>query len=198
MDVIAAVMNVITFKAAYCLYPRATFEERTSLLMMNNNSRVTTAVAKYCLRGWTFTYNPIPHKSHYYHIGKMQNVNDSMTWKIPVCQGLQTHAALSSTSLPFTWDPIKPNSWVILQRDGFIMHYNIQWTYSFCYCYTTAITVLYECIKEHFDGQNLVELYKVQSVDEVQWNIAYTWFDIAINTSKIHLTLLQQVGWRIS
>ncbi len=199
MDVIAAVMNVITFKAAYCLYPRATFEERTSLLMTNDNSRVTTAVAKYCLRGWTFTRDPIPHKSHYYHIGKMRNINDSMTWKIPLCQeGVQTRAALSSTSPPFTWDPIEPNSWAILQRDGFIMHYNIQRTYSLRYCYTTAITALYECIKEHFDGQNLVELCKVQSVDEVQWNIAYTWFDIAITTSKIHLTLLQQVGWRIS
>jgi hypothetical protein len=58
MDVTAAVMNVITFKAAYSLYPRATFEECTSLLMTNNNSSVTIAVAKYCLRGWTFTCDP--------------------------------------------------------------------------------------------------------------------------------------------
>ena len=92
-----------------------------------------------------------------------------MTWKIPLCQeGVQTRAALSSMSPPFTWDPIEPNSWAILQRDGFIMHYNIQQTYSLCYCYTTAITALYECIKEHFDCQNIVELCKVESVDEAQ------------------------------
>lgn len=174
-------MNVIAFNAAYSLYPCITFEERTSLLMTNDNSRAVPAVVKYCARGWMFTRDPLPNKSHHYHIGKMRSVSDSMTWRIPLSlEGVQIRTALSATSPLFTWDPIQPNTWAIVRRDRLVMHYNIQRTYCLRYCYITAMTALYESVKEHLDGQNLVEQSKMEIVDEVQRNSIYTWFGISI------------------
>jgi len=111
INIIAAVMNIIAFNAAYSLYPHTTFEERTALLMTDDVSRAATAMAKYSIRGWTFTHHPIPNKSQHYHIGKMRSVNDSMTWRIPLSlDGIQTRGFLSPTSPPFTIDPIQPNT----------------------------------------------------------------------------------------
>jgi len=71
-----------------------------------------------------------------------------------------------------------------ITKDGFIMHYNIQRTYSLRYCYTTAITALYECIKEHFDGQNLVSFAKSNLLMRCSGILHTLGFDIAITTSK--------------
>jgi hypothetical protein len=188
-------MNVIAFNAAYSLYPHITFEERTSLLMTNDNTRAASAVAKYCARGWTFTRAPLPNKTQHYHIGMMRSVSDSMTWRIPLSlEGVQIRAALSPTSPLFTWDPIQPNTWAIVRRDRLIMHYNIQRTYCLRYCYITAMTALYESVKEHLDGQNLIERSKVETIDEVQRSSIYTWSDISIIMLDVCLIIFLSGG----
>ncbi|EPQ54924.1 hypothetical protein GLOTRDRAFT_25227, partial [Gloeophyllum trabeum ATCC 11539] len=46
------VMNVISFEKAYSLYPRATFEERRSLIIPCSGPSQTPALEKYDARGW--------------------------------------------------------------------------------------------------------------------------------------------------
>lgn len=45
-------MNLITHERAYSLYPRATFEERRSLVISTEGSKQETARKKYTERGW--------------------------------------------------------------------------------------------------------------------------------------------------
>ena len=46
-------MNVIAYDAAYSLFPKATFEDRVSLVSATRNDKEKAAIAKYRHRGWT-------------------------------------------------------------------------------------------------------------------------------------------------
>lgn len=48
----ACVMNVITWKFAYCLYPKATLEDRRSLVCRSEGPKQVIAEQKYQSRGW--------------------------------------------------------------------------------------------------------------------------------------------------
>ena len=57
---IACVMNIITFNQAHCLYPRATLEERLSLVCTDRQDEVIERVyERYHQRGWSSIYEHI-------------------------------------------------------------------------------------------------------------------------------------------
>ena len=53
-------MNVIAWDYAYCLYPRATLEERRSLVCRADGPNQVTAEAKYRARGWEIVHSLPP------------------------------------------------------------------------------------------------------------------------------------------
>jgi hypothetical protein len=50
--IVAVVMNIISYEKAYSLYPRATFEERRSLICATAGFHQEPARTKYVNRGW--------------------------------------------------------------------------------------------------------------------------------------------------
>ncbi|KAI0339888.1 hypothetical protein BDW22DRAFT_1335607 [Trametopsis cervina] len=73
------VMNVITYDTAYSLYPRATFEDMTSLVVLDNASQ-KAPLAKYARRGWSLVRKPsVPDFNLDLSVRSMQ---DRRTWRL--------------------------------------------------------------------------------------------------------------------
>ncbi|KAH7916548.1 hypothetical protein BJ138DRAFT_1139306 [Hygrophoropsis aurantiaca] len=109
---LSCVMNIIAFDAAYSLYPRATFCERSALQMREpGDGEHALAMAKYSIRGWTLLSKVLP-TNKLFKPYKMRSVGDSFTWTIPLdITGVQLRPALTPNSKIFTWDPVVHNSW---------------------------------------------------------------------------------------
>lgn len=109
-------MNIISFDTAYALYPRATFEERRSLIC-----READGLDKYRARGWKMLYHltmeeRYSHKSSF-RIG-YRWIDDNISWIIP----LNTDDLLISEDHPF--DPSSLTNWK-LQYDVWKHHTTI-------------------------------------------------------------------------
>lgn len=80
----AVVINAITYRAAYSLFPLETFENRRLLFLRDERSAL--AVSKYYARGWEDVplTESMPRYAYYrtYNIGKRW-VEDNRTWIIP-------------------------------------------------------------------------------------------------------------------
>lgn len=64
----ACVMNIVTYNAAYSLYPYATFEERTSLVVLKVTERTQLALDKYASRGLRILDNILAYYRFAYHL----------------------------------------------------------------------------------------------------------------------------------
>lgn len=90
MHMTACTMNIITFRAAYCLFPQATLEERRSLLSSSNTGIYRNrgqALAKYMQRGFEIVFH-IPTESFTcnrpsFPLG-WRWIDDENSWVIPL------------------------------------------------------------------------------------------------------------------
>ena len=75
----SAIMNVITWNKAYCLFPRTTFVERGMCALRTHlRKQEEEAIAKYERRGWPLLdWSPLP------ELQAARRVGDSMTWVVP-------------------------------------------------------------------------------------------------------------------
>ena len=84
----ACVMNVITFKQAHCLYPRATLEERLSLVCTDRQDDVIERVyERYHQRGWSIirTLGEVASRTSDPALSDTTRwVNDYFSWTIPL------------------------------------------------------------------------------------------------------------------
>jgi len=80
-------MNIITHDKAYSFYPKATFEERLSLMISTEGSKQDTARAKYVSRGWGMITSPslseLSNPKSPFSPAK-RYVGDSQCWTIPL------------------------------------------------------------------------------------------------------------------
>ena len=86
---VACVMNVISFKAAYSLYPRATFEDRCTLVCTSDIKRKNIVFTKYGARGWTICTRAMEcsrweKSSQSAFSRRIRRVADRFTWKLPL------------------------------------------------------------------------------------------------------------------
>ena len=86
---LACVMNVISFKAAYSLYPRATFEDRCTLVCTSDIKRKNIVFTKYGTRGWTICTRAMEcsrweKSSQSAFSRRIRRVADRFTWKLPL------------------------------------------------------------------------------------------------------------------
>lgn len=121
MDIIldfhsTVVMNVITHRNAYSLYPYETFEERRALTARKTPARrEQVAFAKYRERGWRIrssvnaseAFDPTQEFSE-----GTRRVGDEMTWVLPLDQ-TGRHGALAIDTLP-------GNSWYLIYLERFL------------------------------------------------------------------------------
>jgi len=80
-------MNFITHDRAYSLYPRATFEERRSLMYGTGTASRKKARAKYVERGWTMLDGITGDDFHNLNSSLVRGpryVGDRRTWAIPI------------------------------------------------------------------------------------------------------------------
>jgi hypothetical protein len=75
----SAIMNVITWNRAYCLFPHTTFVERGMCALRTYlRKSEKEAMVKYSQRGWpVLDWSPLP------ELQAARRVGDSMTWVIP-------------------------------------------------------------------------------------------------------------------
>lgn len=78
-------MNAITHKAAYALYPKATFEEKLGLVTTKKTARRDDAIQKYVDRGWKFIDAITAERRviDSFRYGKRW-VSDNQTWILPL------------------------------------------------------------------------------------------------------------------
>ncbi|KAH8115924.1 hypothetical protein DFH11DRAFT_1246336 [Phellopilus nigrolimitatus] len=82
------VMNLITYRAAYSLYPRGTFEEGLMLPCDTREVNHDPGIEKYIARGWTVTNLPFgfpgsPGDNNDTFVLGKRWVGDALTWVIP-------------------------------------------------------------------------------------------------------------------
>jgi len=83
----ACVMNFITHEKAYSLYPRATFEEHRSLMLLPTTASRERAYAKYAELGWSMGYRITGDDFHNLNSSLARGpryVGDKRTWTIPI------------------------------------------------------------------------------------------------------------------
>jgi len=88
-------MNFITHEKAYSLYPRATFEERRSLILPSRTPSHESACAKYAKRGWTMLHRIMGDDFHNLNssLGRgPRYVGDWRTWTIQVLPNVELDA----------------------------------------------------------------------------------------------------------
>ncbi len=73
-------MNVITYKEAYCLYPRATLCKSGSLVLKPGDEAVRKATSKYTERGFR-TRRLVGNTNRWYNEGEVRFVRDAHTWR---------------------------------------------------------------------------------------------------------------------
>ncbi|KAI0076914.1 hypothetical protein K474DRAFT_1622018 [Panus rudis PR-1116 ss-1] len=118
------VMNLISFEAAYSLYPRATLEERKSLICQSRSINREEAIDKYRQRGWELI-NGIEgfHDAKLFHVSLPNSrvpsatrwVGDRHCWTMQLDTSGIMLRSLQSTprSKPLSRDPALGNSWKV-------------------------------------------------------------------------------------
>ncbi|EIW78038.1 hypothetical protein CONPUDRAFT_168000 [Coniophora puteana RWD-64-598 SS2] len=113
------VMNIIAFDCAYSLYPVATYEERKSLLTIDQG--VVGPVEKYTERGWEFCKTDVEDakdigsKPSLWYPGVERSVQDRYTWRVPLdVTGVAQRSPPSVSSKAVPWDPMVSNTWKMI------------------------------------------------------------------------------------
>ncbi|KAH9918734.1 uncharacterized protein BXZ73DRAFT_92162 [Epithele typhae] len=116
------VMNIITYNAAYSLYPYATFEQHEAVVINNGSLQAKAALVKYSARGWRIIANPSPLipllDRRAFHPNVPRWVCDGKTWMIPLdLDDIALPEAPSASSARLTGDPVAECGWMLEGRD---------------------------------------------------------------------------------
>ncbi|EJF59016.1 hypothetical protein DICSQDRAFT_89976 [Dichomitus squalens LYAD-421 SS1] len=187
------VMNVITYNAAYSLYPHATFARREALIIHEDfhSTNSENALAKYSSRGWRMLArrSPLlefiatpgnPLYAPWWAIDQRRWVCDSRSWVIHFDTTGVTAPPPPSVSSPHPgWDPVAECGWKLeLQFSAIaVKHVPIKTTI-LRWRYTAPDEQYIRCIVPFFYNQGNLEHRKVpegQSRDSVR--DAWTWWD---------------------
>ena len=104
-------MNIITFDAAYCLYPRATVFAHQTLCLQESTVDNELAWNKYYLRGWEPVRYLFTANSPFMHTC-VRWIGDEHTWVLPL--GNPSSNVLESAFK----DPMSTTSWALLSVPG--------------------------------------------------------------------------------
>lgn len=120
-EVVACVLNVIAFDKAYCLYPRATLEERITLVCTTRHDEIIEDVyARYIRRGWFLIrgfrsvpfYSSDPALSHF-----ARYIDDGLSWSIPLVHEFSDEVeGVNAWTGPLTHDPVSVSGWTMTAR----------------------------------------------------------------------------------
>lgn len=117
---VACVMNVISFEKAYSLYPKATFEERSSLVCATSDGpRQEPAMKKYEQRGWKMVVcgQDEEIQSHFHcdeELEKYRWMGDAHCWTIHLdIANIHDRLHPNDDSPRLLHDPVVAASWLL-------------------------------------------------------------------------------------
>lgn len=125
-------MNVITFNRAYCLYPRATLEERLSLVCTDRRGdELEVVFDKYRERGWSMLSSCTGWTIEPSFTDIPRWIDDGHTWSIPLQYDFsQPITPVNPHSASITRDPISITSWTLIPerrgRGGTMRFYHVK------------------------------------------------------------------------
>ncbi|KAL5514377.1 hypothetical protein ACEPAG_2465 [Sanghuangporus baumii] len=143
------VMNLITYCAAYSLYPKATFEQGLMLPCDAREVHHESGLWKYRMRGWESANQdsvapPLSDpKKHTFVLGK-RCVGDESTWIIPL-RGVSSVLKYANNPLLKSMDPMSFNTFSLarnVERDSIEMQFSILKPDYFLGRYTACMEVL--------------------------------------------------------
>ncbi|KAI0941065.1 hypothetical protein AcV7_002714 [Taiwanofungus camphoratus] len=111
-------MNVISFDKAFCLYPRATLEERRALVCGREGLRQESAIAKYAARGWQMV-DELPledrgNDNRSFRFGPRW-IKDGDSWVIPLnLDDVVGPPPFTARSTPLSEDPVISTTWKLV------------------------------------------------------------------------------------
>jgi len=123
-------MNLITHDKAYSIFPQATFEDRRSLVFVNEGDSAIKAREKYEERGWTFVegyeVQPLDRRSPF--AKGVRRLGDSKCWSISLHHendgtACTSHWDSNSWRLTFAKNRPPMNVWVLLHNPS-IFHFS--------------------------------------------------------------------------
>ncbi|KAI0681753.1 hypothetical protein C8T65DRAFT_714348 [Cerioporus squamosus] len=196
------VMNIITYNAAYSLYPYATFERRDTLLV-NLESQTQDALAKYSARGWRVLANPSPlnewlirpepHNplySPWFFINTACWVCDNKSWVIQLdMDGVMPLPLPSASSQDPGWDPVAECGWqlyLVKWSSEVKLAFDIINSTIFCWRYTAPSVEYIESLFPFLRSQGRMEHAKIPK-GKTREDIAdaWTWWVLRLSLGEL-------------
>ena len=175
-------MNIITFDAAYCLYPRSTFQCNVNLALGKICDRVSACLSKYAERGWpVIPLRSLPPNAamDWFRLGGARSVGDFMTWTVTLdTSNVHRRRRMSPRSQQFQWDPVLYNSWIlstmtnsmIVKPTFFIMKSAV-----FRYTYLCADKRTKTAFQAYADAYRDLDWRMARKLHEEQTSSTWTW-----------------------
>lgn len=160
-------MNAISYEKAYCLFPRATLEQRRSVLSFDGppSDRIEQCVQKYQQRGWIFCdYRDLSHSDPAFHTGERW-INDKLSWVIPLnTTDIPPALPANPSSAPLSHDPVNICSWRVCepQRPAMI-DFKILESPALRYFYVISNYDLYQYLKNRLSVEVQTEKMKSEA-----------------------------------
>ncbi|TDL16734.1 hypothetical protein BD410DRAFT_755116 [Rickenella mellea] len=175
------VMNVISARTAYSLYPRATFEESRALVCNPSMDILHDAFRKYAARGYQIIAN-LSLDDVRSPVCSLRTstrwADDNMAWTLPLnMEGVVTDR-LSDNCPRLEFDPISMNGWEFVVSQFGVASVICDCTYTSVlrYSYTTPSKFL-DFLRPIFNGQSRVESdVRRSNLNERYWN----WYDFQL------------------
>lgn len=130
-NALACVMNVISLEKAYSLYPKATFEERCSLICASDGPKQEPAMEKYEQRGWKMIRDaPSDDLQSDFHFlcDSFRWMGDHHCWTIQLdVTGISDRLRPNAASPRLLHDPVAASSWMLDHNpdDGGVMDFKL-------------------------------------------------------------------------
>lgn len=168
-------MNVLSFENAYCLFPRATLEERLSLLSSScagQSVRRESSVAKYVTRGFIVTDRIPPHdirRPYLFPLG-WRWIDDSSSWVIPLnVDGIAFPPPHNSRTPRLLHDPVIVCNWEVgyTPHRGVKMNYLVARSELLRYRYLISDPDLARALERYFSAKLIEERYKNRAETDV-------------------------------
>lgn len=165
-------MNVISYNAAYCLFPRATLEERRSLISRTSQERPirrAEGLIKYSARGFSmlqFLDNDelrTPKRSSSFTFGPRW-LDDPYTWVIPLdMEGVRPPPSPNPYSSARSQDPVILTSFSLRYNscDGAVMNFSIVKSPVLKFSIVTGDSDMVEYLNRVLRAKTDAEQYKV-------------------------------------
>jgi hypothetical protein len=153
-------MNVISYNRAYSLYPRATFDERETLLTPRNPEHRDIrfhAIQKYKDRGWRVMQQPSLRNEPLYAFGSRW-IDDRYSWVIGLPPLSINAPPPTPLSRPLPQDPVAVTNWALINTSEPIIDYYVVTGADLQYDYVLSDLELFAHLREKL-WHNLLAQY---------------------------------------